>query len=283
MALYGFRETPLGLSTRIGRVFKFIGNGTQTSFAVTNGLDIGEIAQVGDTQLFRYLGAFTVSGNNVIFATAPGNGEVVLIPETVRLVSRAYDQDTVPAVSTPRVDERPLWIGDVDEIQFYQYLASTGNTGIKIQPVDLDSSRGAAASWQQLAPSLADGSPGTYGSAGAALQVNEIKAYSTVAVNALAGATSITVANGADFVIGQYVQFEPTTGSVECLRVINKVGNVLTLQYGTNYAHNIGANVFANAVKVWVKTTIPSGASGGNNINLFDVVPQIIYDATNRS
>lgn len=283
MAFYAFRETPLGASTRIGRVFKFTGNGVQTSFPVTSGLEIGEIAQIGATQVLRALGGFTVSGNNVIFATAPANGAAVIIPERTRQIFRAYDQNSIPNEATPRVDERELWVGDVDEIQHYTYQASTGNTGIKIQYIDLDAANGAVPGWIALAPSLADGTPGTYGSAGAALEIAAIKAYSTVAVNASAGATSITLADATDFVIGQYVQFEPTTLSVEALRVINKVGNVLTLFVGTGYPHLIGANVYACATKVWAKLTVPSGASGGNNINLFDTVPQITYDQVSRS
>jgi hypothetical protein len=203
---------------------------------------------------------------------------------TSRILHTAYDQITVPGVTNPNINSRPIYMVDPLTIALYEHAEAPGNSGIKLQWIDYDTSTGAALSYYRLAPSNADGTEGTYLATGLPLNISAIRNKSTLSAPVVPSNTSITVADGSLFAgMGMiFLLLDNGTVNEEIVAVTNRVGNVLTITPATN-PHAGGVTVYHCGTKIWSKITLPGGISGGVPTNLYDVVFRIIFESTSRA
>lgn len=274
---------PLGPATEIDLNDFFTGNGTATTFTLVNktGTLLNDDVQVGATIDRQSTGTVTVSGNNFTLPAAPTTGTVVTAPGASALEFDAYDQATVAGVTNPLVKERTFIIADMDQIGLYKYLVPGGYSGIQLQFIDHDTSNGAAAGWYQLAPANADGTVGTYGAAGAALDVGAIQNSSTLTANSIALATSITVADGTQFTPGMIIAINYGNPSFEPTTIRSIAGNVLTVDALAN-AHSSTETVMHCGWWAYGKLIVPAGAAGGQTTVNWDVSLDVIVDQESR-
>lgn len=279
-----FNGAPFTTATEVDQNDFFTGNGVNTTFDVINkpALSVGAVVQTTAAQYFRYNSGFSVNLglSKVTLATAPANLSKGVIPGINKINIRAYDQAVVPGVTNPNIGTTIFYVADPFDIGVFEYLASVGFAGISVQPTDHDTGGGAAASWIQLAPMLPDGTEGTYGAPGAALNLGDIKGMSTVSVNFSSLSTSITVADGTQFVAGNYIAINVVGLNYEIVRVTNVVGNVLTI-LPCNSNHLAGEVIYQCGWGAYAKLTLPTSQTGVRN--WLDVSLDMIVDVVSRS
>jgi len=278
-----YKAFPLGPATEVDLNDFFIGNGTQVTFSLVNktGTLLNDDVQVGATVDRQSTGTVTVSGNNFTLPAAPSSGQVITAPGVGALEFSAYDQSVIAGATSPTVDARPFIIADVEQIGLYKYLVPTGYSGIQMQFIDHDTSNGAAASWYQLAPANADGTAGTYGAPGAAIDLAAIQNSSTLSTGSAALATTITVADGTQFTPGMIIAINYGGADFEATTIRSISGNVLTVDALAN-AHSSAETVIHCGWWVWGKLIVPINAAGGQTAIMWDVGCDVIVDQESR-
>ena len=265
-----FNNTPWNSSTRTNRVYKTTGNGTSNTFALDttllNGLQVGTMGQINATLKPRSSGAMKISGDSVIFDEIPANGATIIIPGQTSHDFGVSDQDD----ALGRTYTRVFYIADPSTIHLYMYKVPPDVAGIKVWMEDLYVG-GAASSWWQLAPAQADGTAGTYASAGSPIYTPAIlgQSYLDGASSALDG--TIDVEDGSQFNEGDYLMINPTQGDQEILRISTISGNTLTVPTGIALNHADGSSILACGRKFFARITVPLNVAGGIPYNFFDV------------
>ena len=281
--LTGFNNgSSFDISTQVGLMDYFTGDGVTTSFPLTNKsyLDTGSTIQVGNSQIWRNSGGFSGSGNTLNFAAPPTNGAVISVPATIRFQIGAYGQAAVVGLSNPNIAEAPFFLADISEIASQTYQPTIGQTAILIQPVDNDSIYGALATWIELAPMLADGTAGSYGSAGAVLSETAIEAADNLASGISALATSITVADGSQFTAGRFLMIDAgVLGQQDIVQVLHIASNVLTIT-PSNLSHTSGAGVYEIGFGFWARLELPTTFISTDNF--YDVSLNVTVDSVSR-
>lgn len=262
---------PLAPSSEVDRSDYFTGDGVRKVFALLNkrGIRVGSTIQVDAGYLLRELGDFVVSGDSIIFATAPAYGSTIIVPGINGLLLRAYDQNVVPGDSSPRIKAVSFYVGDIENIDVFKHSAPPGYGGIRLSLTDHNLSFGAPTSWYRLAQAIGSGGPSGYAAPGAYIEIPGFGAVDTVQVNISAFGTSVTVLNGAQFNVGDtlVVDFGMVTENQVVIESI--AGNVLTTT-SFDDAHLAGATVYQCARKCWLEQTIPLNAASNTPINFYD-------------
>lgn len=267
-----YKDQPFNSATELDGVDLFTGTGSQTVFPLIqkSGLEMGSTVQIDGALIKRAGGGFTVSANNLVLPSAPVLNAKIIAPGQTALNITAYDQDVVTGVTTPRETEIAAYIGDATEINLYSYEESVGSSGIEIKFVS-NAVSGAAITWLQLAPALANGNPGTYGSAGAALYLPALKAEDTLASNANSGTNQLVLTDATGFVAGDYIAVNITAGTYETVKIASIASNTLTLASNLNFNHFTGEFVYQQLLKFWIKLTVPLGIAGGQSVSMFNL------------
>lgn len=280
--LNAYCNEPFGTGTEVALNDYFTGDGTTTAFNLTNktGIEQGNVIQAGVYDYFKFNGGFSVVSNTVNLSSAPAVGASIIAPGIIRFTFKAYGQATVyGGYPNPNVSQTPIYFADILDIQTQEYVPSIGQSGILILITDKDATTGADPSWFKFASMLPDGTPGTYGSAGAPFSTTGLQAADTLQSGVSALATMITVANGSQFTSGRYVYLDAGSGFQDQVRVTNISGNILTVT-PTTYAHSSGATVFENAFGAYVELTLPTSFT--NTHNYYDCVIEAVFDQVDR-
>lgn len=268
---FAYFATPFNSGTQIHEIDVFAGNGVDKEWALVfkNGLQVGNSAQVDNNFYPRDNGQLIVDGNNVILPSAPITGQTVIIPGQKSALFPVSDQND----AIGRTVTIPLYFGDVGTPQFYRYKKVPGQSGIRLQMVDvMSASGGSDPSWFQFAPALADGSQGTLLSAGAALYTANLEGNDSLASPASIGDGTITLNDASLFVPGDFLMLDVGNGSQETLKISTISGNVCTVPALVGVNHLAGANVLSVARKFYLKITVPLNAAGGIPKNLYNTV-----------
>lgn len=249
---------------------------------------VGGRIQAGNTQYVQASKQFVRSTGSVILNSAPASGTVIIVPGIIRFVLRAYDQDAIQGYTDgdPNVSYSPFWICDPLTISINTYLASFGQAGIRVQMVDNDPDNGAAASWVQLgyAVPATGAKPSTWKPAGDPIYFPPIQAQDVLSADIAAGATSLTVGSGAQFVLPtlqntvQYIRLDDNGPNQEDVQVTGISGNTISVET-TSFSHVAGASVFQLAYGGWAKLTLPTGIGPQT---LYDVSTDMLYDIDPR-
>ncbi len=182
----------------------------------------------------------------------------------------------------PGVISIAAWVGDTDTIHLYSYSAAPGNSGIKIEVADLNVTLGADPSWVQFAPALADGTAGTFLSAGTPIFIAALSAADALTAPATASSTSIIISDTSSFTAGQWIKIG-TGGPFPEIVQIGAIPNGTTLTISPlNYNHSTSETVYNCLIKIWIKVTVPLNAAGGNAINLIDNALKKTYIRTSK-
>lgn len=282
MPLVVFNNEPLSAATTVGENDYFTGDGTTEDFVLSNKpfTSVANPVQVTGGTLFRHLGSVTGSGFNINLSPAPGIGAKIIVPHVTRMLLKAYDVDPL----SNRTFEAAFHLGDIVDIISTQYEKTIGQTGIKLQIVDKDTGFGVDTTFIQIAPAQADGTVGTYLSAGSPLFLNyDLTGFTTVNANELALSQSLTVADGTEIPnTGVWIVINPGQPTQDIVWVTSVTGNVLTLREQLSFNHSVGENVFVCATMFYLKLTVPLNFTGGSPTNLFDDALDVTYDAVFR-
>jgi hypothetical protein len=276
MAIHFFKATPFNIANELDPCEVFIGDGTTKTFVLTkfSVLRVAESIQVGSLFFSRSSNpvGFTVNvtDNSVTLLSAPASGAKIVVTGTSAGVLNAFDVATAGTATSANIKEKIFYIGDVDEITYWSYGPLPGNTGIVVSLSDQFDTGGVDPEWLQFAPLLADGSIGTYGTAGESIDLGSLIAKDVVQSDMLAGDSVVTVADGSQFIEGRFLQFNPGGVTQETRQIINVTGDVLTLATGTDYLHDADELVYENIIGFGMKLTLPIGVTGGQAMNLYD-------------
>jgi hypothetical protein len=276
---------------QIPQVDTFVGTGLATKFPTPNKsfTQIGNIIQYGTTEKFLYQGGFTKNNDNsVTLASAPLAGSQGVIPAINSIQIMAYDQTTVPGVSTPNIGYGSFWIGDdLTSIATNYYAAAAGQPGIQISLTNLITGAGLPDStFLQLASSDVFGNALTYQATGTNFYTDQIKGFSTVAASGAASSTSILTvsATGSSYFIpGDYIILNIGNPTAEIRRISSISYNTLTLSASTSYPHYVGEPIFSFAREIKVKMTMPYNFTNNTANNFYNMVPLITYNGVQRS
>lgn len=277
--LYG--QTPFGVGTEIDENDYFSGDGTTKTRTLLRKTTtfLGDTIQAGNVFYRKNNGGFiTPTSSQFTLNSAPSLFTVIIAPPVLRATFKAYDQLTVPGQTNPNISETELWLADIEDIQTTSWQKPLGTSGISFQMVDKDPDNGPIATWFQLALANPDGTPGSYGSPGAAILLSDIDGYSTTTGAQTAGDILFNVADGTQFQQGGYA-FIGDDFTQETIGITTIVGNVLhTTPLANSYLS--GTNSFDNGRKVWVKMTVPEDSGGP--INWLNIGADLIVDGVSR-
>lgn len=278
-ALRRYINTPFNAATEVHLIDQATGDGTTSTWTLANktGLQLGASVQVDGDLHPRFTGAATVDGNDVSLLSAPPLSAQIIFPGSGAIKLNASDQND----ALGRVVEKAVYIADISTIQFYEYSAYPGDSGIKLQFSHLITADPSAASWFQLAPALADGTAGTYGAAGDPLYTGDISASDVLTGATSIGATSLNVVDGSQFTAGDYIMIAYGTADQEVVKITSIASNTLTV-VGCTYAHSISDTVLTCGRKFWIKMTIPLNATSGLARNLYGTPLMVRARVTTR-
>lgn len=275
-----FNNMPLGSSNAVDRLDVYEGDGVNRIFQTLTKtvLRLANKVTAAALEWFRGTGTLTVdTGNNTFTtSTAPANGSVVLAPGITRVQWRVYTR----AADGPISDTKRLVLADIEEIGVQAYRATDGETGLVVSVVDNDPENGALAQWITFAPELLDGTPGTFGAAGAPITLPEVSGESSLSADADFMDTSITVADGSQFQEGVIICVGYGTGTPDYVRVTDVTGNVLTItELGTS--HSEDEPVFEVGWPFYAKCEVPEDTLD-ENASLIDLSIDVLMDIESR-
>jgi hypothetical protein len=270
-----FRDTPFDPSTEVDLVDVFTGNGSQTTFVLSNksGQRLASTITFDSTQYYQYNGGFTKTDTDFTLSSAPPANSQGVAPGVSYLGFSAFDTDDVDGVTNPRINEVAFYVGDPYNIHLSKYENLPNLQGIELSFVDLVSSSGAEISWVQLACATQDaaGTALTYSATGTSLYTVNINAFGTLASSAVAGGTSLICGTASSFYVGDYIFINKGGGTQEIKKITAYNGQFGLTVTALDFAHSPGETVYACARKFWAKMTVPSGVSGGTPTNFYDL------------
>ena len=264
-----YSNTPIGPGTVCYKNDYFTGDGHTDTWDLVNllGIYVGESVQSQNTFWSKGKGSLSVDNiANTITTNTPADvGAVVICSGSQALPIRAYD-NAVPGDSSPRVKQYPFYVGPDSSasIQGFAYHSPT------VLFVDKDPLYGASTSWLNIAPSLSDGSPGTYQPSSTPLILPDIDGFTTLANPQSVGDSVIEVLDGTQVTPGFFLVIDPGTSSEEQVVCLSVLGNTMTIS-PLGFNHSAGAPVFEYYQLCWVQTDIPLNVTGGTPVNLNDI------------
>lgn len=272
MALRFYRDEAPNIGNLLDPVDLFSGNGLQTTFILTKktGADVGNTCQFNETQYFKNDGGFTIFGDAVTLDSAPAAGTQGVIPGRQALVLGGYDQDEVQGLVDPRVEEKEVWLFDIDDINVFCYENPPGDIGINLTFVDNISSVGATLAWVQLACADCAGDPLTYAATGETLYTPNFCAFGLLATSVTAGATSIQLDSASTFICGDYVILNIGGGTEEIVKITAVTPTAIETE-ATVFSHSTSETAYTCGRKFWAKLTVPLNITGGEATNLYDI------------
>lgn len=276
MALIVYRDAPFFSGTEVDQSDFFTGTGATTAFTLARkGVNrLAGTVQFDGTQYYFYNGGFTKTGTGFVTNTAPAlNTQGVAPGQSALLFDQLFDQDDVPGLDTPRVQEIPFYLVDNSEIPLFEYVNIPSLGGIELSFVDMISSVGAQTSWVQLACASPDevGSALTYEATGTPLYTGTISAYGTLDASSAQSATSISVDLASGIGVGDYIMVNGGQPSQEIVKVIGYTAPTTLTTTGQTYDHYSGETVYVCGRKFWAKCTVPLDATDGLAANYFDL------------
>jgi hypothetical protein len=274
-------NTPFNAGTEVFSVQTFIGDALTTTFAldtdILTGLQVGAAVQVETTIKPRATGASTVSGDNVIIDTAPGVGQGIVVPGSSAIVIPCSDQND----ALGRTILFPLYMADVETIQFYSYKKVPGETGILLEFKNLLlSGAGAQESWFTLA--AADPVTGANQSFSSVLSTPDLKGQSYVDGAHLVGDDELVVEDGSVFVEGDFLMIDQGQVNQEVVKITSISGNTIQVPGELAQNHSDGALVLACGRKFWGRIIVPLNAAGGIPRNLYNITLETYVMAVAR-
>ena len=276
-ALNFYNSTPFIPSNQIVLLDTYTASAGQQTFFLTNKVvgDLGTTMQFGNTEYYLYNNGFTVGASSFTLASPQLVGTQGVAPGDTYLTLSAFDQDNVLGVAgNPRVGESPCWLIDPDTINNNKYNPLPSYSGLQVSFIQCISGSTPQTTWLSLASADASGNALTYGASGAPLYLPGITAFTTLASNVSAGASSITLSSSAGFAQapGMYLSLDIGLGTSEIVHCIAASGNVLTLDpTGVTYSHTAGAQVFHVGWKFWAKMEIPLNATNNTAYNFYSI------------
>lgn len=290
MSLYVYTAEPFITTNRAGQSSTFTTNGVSATYDVedTPMAEVGGTVEYGNVQKRLYNGGFTKDDGDetVTFNEVPPAGLQGVIPATRAIVFDSYDTDTVSGVVDPRICVSYAYIGNVDDIANYSYIAKTGVTGIRFYVQDNITSVGPDVSWYQMAVCDASGVAGTYMATGATASMNPISATAALAASGASGSWTITLTgtgSGTDiFQAADYIIINPGEVTSEIRRINSIAGNVLTLTSGLDSNHDADEGVFVCVRQYAIKQTVPEGATLGEAQTFWNATLEVLADKIQR-
>lgn len=277
MSLKFYWNTPFAPGTEIEPVDTFVGDGVTSTFQLTakTATELHSTIQVGSQQKAQLTGGFTKNTSNNTFTlnAAPSNGTQIVAPGIGQLVASAYDQNTVPGVTNPRVIEVPFWLADIDSIHLVRYEAVSGQNGLLLAIENLISSLpGALVSWCEIASADGNGAATVYQTA-VGFTSPPLVTYMNLVGTASAGASSVTVDTVTGLVAGDYfiINIGNPTAEIRRIKSIDVGLNKLVLESPLDFTHTAGELLFQNGRQYYLRVTVPENFSSGEPVNLYNL------------
>ncbi len=282
--LKAYKFMPFDQSSEMDKTDYFVGDGVTRTFNLLNksGLRVGDTVQVGTTLLERALGAFSVSGDQVILSITPAPGDIVTVPGVNSFNFKAFDQSEVTGDDSPRTKQVSFYIVDIDDINWLYHHAAPGQDGIRISFTDHDESFGANSDWFQLAKAIGSGEADTFNAVGAPLFLPDFSYQDALQSSISALATTIDVTDGSSFHVGDVLAIDWGISIMDVVTVEEISGNTLTIS-SNNESHDAGAVVYVIGMKCWGQGTIPDNAAGNQPIAYFEMSLDILAVSESRA
>lgn len=286
MPLRIYRGLPLNVGTKVDFVQTFTGNPSKTQYDTAD-LDptrLGSTVQFDGTQYLQANGGFTPDLTGFSLSSAPPVSQGIAIGVSTILYDELYDTDDVPGAATPRIQEVPFIIADVDTIHLYYYNEIKSAPGIAISIVDNVSAYGADLTWVQLSCSTPDAASTSlsYQATGTTLYTGPLFASGKLLSSVSAGATAISDQNASTFYEGDFLLINPGQVNQDFVQYTKYGGGTLMDITTLSNSHASGEMVYACGRPLWQKATVPLNASGGVSRNFIDLSTRLRYTRRSR-
>lgn len=290
MTLWLYKDTAFLPGTKCDRLDVLEGDGSQTEFVITQkpSSSMQGTVQVQNSVYRQSSNAVIKTPTGFILNSPPADGAIVVVPGTIRIQFRAYNQLVVAGRSNPNISIVEFYMVDPVHITAQQYEKALDEDAILLSFVDVDETYGGSAEWLQFGyadPETGD-APSTWLDAGEPFEIQDISWNSELTAAADALDTSIFVDNVDDLISDQttiFLQIDPgVSGTQDEVQVasVNYGTGEITLVTPLTHAHADGAKVYLIGVKGYAKLTLPTDIDGPTNY--FDIGLNAKLDEVSR-
>lgn len=290
MTLWLYRQTAFNAGTKVGRIDKYVSNGTQTEYVTTQKPSISmlPIVQAGNSKYRQSAGSLIKTPTGFTLSSAPADGTIIIAPANNRLIFPVYNKAVIGGQEDQNSCVVPFWFVDAETISDYQYEAASDEDSILLSFIDHDENFGVLAEWFQFGyadPETGD-PPGDddWLDAGEPFEIQNIDWNSELSNDYDALDSSIIVENVDDLISDETTIFLKVgqDAAIDHVQVesVNYSTGEISLVTPLSYAHEEGEKIYLMGVKGYARLTVPVDTPAPNNY--FDVGVKAKLDEVSR-